>query len=262
METIQWKVEGMTCGNCALAINKYLQKSGAKDVSVNPVDGDVSFKINGEATEEKLAQGVNSLGYKVAEVAGIKSQNKPSFLSTNLQRFWFCLPFTVVLMSHMIPGFHFHWLMNHWVQMGLSLPPFIVGMHHFGRSAIKSIRNGLPNMNVLITIGAASAFFYSLAGTLMGLGDDYLFYETAATIITLVFFGEYLEHASVQSTQRSLKALVKSQKVMANMIAFDENHQEVILPLENTALKVGDLILIRPVSRCRLTVKFYGAMHR
>lgn len=245
METIQWKVEGMTCGNCALAINKYLQKSGAKDVSVNPVDGDVSFKINGEATEEKLAQGVNSLGYKVAEVAGIKSQNKPRFLSTNLQRFWFCLPFTVVLMSHMIPALHIHWLMNHWVQMGLSLPPFIVGMHHFGRSAIKSVRNGLPNMNVLITIGAASAFFYSLAGTLMGLGDDYLFYETAATIITLVFFGEYLEHASVQSTQRSLKALVKSQKVMANMIAFDENHQEVILPLENTALKVGDLILIR-----------------
>jgi Cu+-exporting ATPase len=38
---------------------------------------------------------------------------------------------------------------------------------------------------------------------------------------------------------------MKSQKVMANMIAFDENHQEVILPIENTQLKVGDLILIR-----------------
>ncbi|MEJ7912482.1 MAG: cation-translocating P-type ATPase, partial [Chitinophagaceae bacterium] len=29
------------------------------------------------------------------------------------------------------------------------------------------------------------------------------------------------------------------------MIAFDEHHQEVIMPLENTALKVGDLILVR-----------------
>ena len=29
------------------------------------------------------------------------------------------------------------------------------------------------------------------------------------------------------------------------MIAFDEHHHEVILPIENTQLKVGDLILIR-----------------
>jgi Cu+-exporting ATPase len=77
------------------------------------------------------------------------------------------------------------------------------------------------------------------------MGPEYLFYETAATIITLVFFGNYLEDASIESTQRELKKLAKSQKVMANMIAFDGDHQEVILPIENTQLKVGDLVLIR-----------------
>ena len=107
------------------------------------------------------------------------------------------------------------------------------------------MRNGLPNMNVLIALGATAAFVYSLAGSLLELGSEYLFYETAATIITLVFLGNYLEDASMQSTQRALKDLVKSQKVMANMIAFDDQHQEVILPLENTQLKVGDLVLIR-----------------
>ena len=100
-------------------------------------------------------------------------------------------------------------------------------------------------MNVLVALGATAAFLYSLLGTFIGQGDQFLFYETAATIITLVFFGNYLEDASMQSTQRALKALVKSQKVMANMIAFDENHKEVILPIENTQLKIGDLILIR-----------------
>jgi len=54
-----------------------------------------------------------------------------------------------------------------------------------------------------------------------------------------------MEDASVETTQRALRSLAKSQKVMANMIAFDEHQQEVILPLENTQLKVGDLILIR-----------------
>ena len=79
----------------------------------------------------------------------------------------------------------------------------------------------------------------------MSLGPAYLFYETTATIITLVFFGNYLEDASIQSTQKALKALVKSQKVMANMIAFDEHHKEIIFPIENTQLKVGDLVLVR-----------------
>jgi Cu+-exporting ATPase len=100
-------------------------------------------------------------------------------------------------------------------------------------------------MNVLIALGATAAFVYSLTGTLMGWGPEFLFYETAATIITLVFFGNYLEDASIESTQRELKKLAKSQKLMANMIAFDGDHQEVILPIENTQLKVGDLVLIK-----------------
>lgn len=244
MEKIQWKIDGMTCANCALTINKYLQQQGAKNVAVSPIDGNVSFELNGAKTQQQLAKGVESLGYKV-EANGIPSSAKKALLSTHLQRFWFCLPFTLLLMLHMIPGVHLPFLMHPWLQLALTLPVFVAGMSYFGKSAIKSLRNGLPNMNVLITIGAASAFTYSVAGTLFNLGEAYLFYETAATIITLVFLGNYLEDASVQSTQRSLKALVKSQKIMANMIAFDGDHKEVIFPIENTQLKTGDLVLIK-----------------
>jgi Cu+-exporting ATPase len=53
-----------------------------------------------------------------------------------------------------------------------------------------------------------------------------------------------MEDASIQSTQRALKDLVKAQKVMANMIVFDENHKEIIFNVESTTLKVGDIILI------------------
>src|SRR5688500_8139654 len=150
MEKVQWKVEGMTCANCALTINKFLQKNGAEDIAVNPIDGDVSFKISEENAAQKLSKGVNALAYKVAEASGIETGANKPFLSNNLQRFWFCLPFTAILMLHMIPGLHIHWLMNPYVQLALTLPVFIVGMNHFGRSAIKSLRNGIPNMNVLI----------------------------------------------------------------------------------------------------------------
>jgi Cu+-exporting ATPase len=244
MEKVQWKIDGMHCANCALTINKYLQNKGAANVSVNAIDGNVSFEVVEKTKPAELVKGVEAMGYKVEANGHAKTVEKKPFLKNHLQRFLFCLPFTFILLLHMVPGLHLHFLMNPWVQLALTLPVFYVGMSFFGRSALKSLRNGIPNMNVLITTGALAAFVYSLIGAIMGLGENYLFFETAATIITLVFLGEYLEHASVQSTQRSLAALVKSQKVMANMIAFDHEHQEHIFPIENTQLKVGDLVQI------------------
>lgn len=242
MEKVQWKIDGMHCANCALTINKYLQKQGAKNITVNPIGGDVAFEIIETTATPRIAQGIESLGYKV-EGDLVKTKEKKPLFSSHIQRFWFCFPFTLVLMLHMVPGLHIDFLMNPWVQLALCLPVFIVGMNYFARSAIKSLRNGLPNMNVLITVGASSAFIYSLI--LMAQGEHYLYFESAATIITLVFFGEFLEQSSVRSTQRALKALVKSQKVMANMIAFDHEYKEQVFPIENTQLKVGDLVLIR-----------------
>lgn len=243
MEKVEWKVEGMTCSNCALTISKYLKKEGLKDVSVDVIDGDVSFEAGENGKQEKIKKGIEGLGYKVVTEKKIEGKRK-SFLETPLQKFWFCLPFTLVLMLHMLP-WHIHFLMNPWIQFALCLPVFMVGMQYFGTSAIKSLRNGVPNMNVLIAMGAAAAFGYSLIATLMNLGADQLYYESAATIITLVFLGYWMEDASIASTQKALKSLSGEQKVMANMIAFDDEHKEQIFTVPNSQLRVGDLVLIK-----------------
>ena len=260
MENVQWKVEGMDCASCALTIHKYLEKKGMKNVKVNAVSGDVSFQMNGNIATERLAKGLDDLGYHVAgqqQAAG----NKQPFLSTHLQRFFFCLPFALLFVPHML-GIHIHWMENPWIQLALSLPVYIVGMSFFGRSAWKSLRNGLPNMNVLVALGATASFVYSLYGTLTGQAENYLFYETTVTIITLVFLGNYLEDASVHSTQKELNKLVKSQKVMANMIAFDEQKQEHVFPVENTQLRVGDLILIKSGEQVPIDCKIlWGDAH-
>ncbi len=246
METTAWKVEGMTCSNCALSVSNYLKKEGLTEIKVNPITGDVSFIANETNKEEVLKVGIKKLGYKVVDETLSISSEKKSFLHNNKQRFLFTLPFTVVLMLHMLPPpLHIHTLMNPWVQLALCLPVFIVGMYFFGRSAIKSLMHGTANMNVLIAVGALASFIYSLVGAALQLGEQYLFFETTASIITLVFLGNYLEEASIQSTQKAVKSLTNSQKVMANMIAFDDEHKEQIFPLENIYLKTGDLVLIK-----------------
>ena len=236
-----------------------------KNVKVNFATGDVIFDVNENFSKEKINTGINGLGYTIVneETGVLKTKNpKLPFLSTHLQRFWFCLPFTLLLNLHMIPGVHIHWLMDPWLQLAFTIPIYLVGMSFFGKSAWKSIRNGMPNMNVLIAIGASAAFFYSLYGTLTGQAEQYMFYETATTIITLVFLGNYLEHASIASTQRELNKLVKSQKLMANMIAFDDEHKEQIFSVENTQLRVGDLILIKSGEQVPIDCKIlWGDVH-
>ena len=243
MEKVDWKVEGMSCTNCALTIDKYLNDKGLDDVRVNFLGGDVSFILPEGINKLDIQKGIDGLGYQVKNGAIIKGRKK--LFQTHLHRFVFCLIFTLPLMIHMIPGIHIHFLMDPYIQIALTLPVFIVGMDFFGRSAIHSILKGIPNMNVLIAIGAIASFVYSLYGTFSGQAAAYMFYETTATIITLVFLGNWLEDKSVETTQTALRKLVSSQKSMANMIAYDDQHQEHIFPVESSSLKVGDLILIK-----------------
>lgn len=263
----------MDCTTCALNIHKYLDKKGATNIKVNFATGDVSFDNQAGLAEEYLSTGVSGLGYTVKSAAAPTHDHghdhtagKTPFLSTHLQRFWFCLPFTAILMLHMIPALHHHpwfsWIGNHWIQLGLTIPVYLVGMSFFGRSAWKSIRNAMPNMNVLIALGSTAAFVYSLYGSLTGQPEQFMFYETAATIITLVFLGNYMEDTSIASTQRELNKLARSQKVMANMIAFDDEHKEHIFPVENKDLRVGDLILIRNGEQVPIDCKIlWGDVH-
>ncbi|MFY8165720.1 MAG: cadmium-translocating P-type ATPase, partial [Sediminibacterium sp.] len=208
MENVQWKVDGMSCTNCALSIHKYLQKEGISEPKVSFMEGEIQFELPENVSKENLLKGINGLGYKVRGQDGAAPKKK--WLDNNQERAFFCLIFTLPLMAHMLPGIHIHWLMNPYVQLALTTPVFIVGMGYFGKSAWNSLTNGIPNMNVLVAIGAIASFGYSLYGTLAGLGQAFAYYETTATILTLVFFGNYLEDASVASTQRALKDLVKA----------------------------------------------------
>jgi len=247
MEKVNMKVSGMSCTNCALTINKYLKSEGLQNVQVNFIGGDISFEMNGNITKQKIEQGIEKLGYQVKH-ENVELNHTNNFtlpFKSHLQRFWFCTVFTTPLLMHMIPGLHIHVLMNPYLQLVLTIPVYIVGMDFFGRSAIKSLFNGIPNMNVLITIGSTAAFGYSLYGLIINNAAEYLFFETACTTLTLVFLGNYMEDIAIKKTQDAIKKLAVSQKVMANMIAFDDQHQEQVFQVENTALHVGDLVLIR-----------------
>ena len=95
METVNWKVEGMSCSNCALTIGNYLKKEGLQNVKVNLMSGDVNFDMNGNIQKPDLVKGIESLGYHVETYIEKKTSTPNRFLQNHLQRFLFCLIFTL-----------------------------------------------------------------------------------------------------------------------------------------------------------------------
>ncbi len=241
--TVERKVEGMTCGNCALTITTYLTRQGAKDAVANSATGNLSFTVSEKLDVETLLNGIENLGYSIVkeeedgkEAAHSHSKEKTLFLISLL--FWF------PLMAHMF----FTWglLHNPWFQLIVCTPVYLIGVVYFGKSAFRSLRNGIPNMDVLVFLGSSAAFFYSITGWYLHPEHlhDYLFFETAASIITLVLLGNFLEEYTVSSTAGAIKELMKLQKTKATLILTDSIGKESLHEVENKYIRLNDLVLV------------------
>lgn len=237
-------VEGMTCSNCALGIKKQLEKKGLNDVNVNFSTGEILFKNEINLPIEDIKKSIDSLGYKVIE-DNLEDHHGHNYsnISTIEKKFYFSLIFTIPLFLHMFFPHHY-WINNPWVQLSLCLPVFVVGFLHFGKSALGSLKTMVPNMDVLIIIGVTSAFVYSLIGVFQYYGTpeahNYLFFETASTIITLVLLGNVMEHRSVNQTTTAIKELTQLQKTEATRVLADGSLEKI----DSVLLVKDDVILV------------------
>lgn len=238
------KVEGMDCANCALGITRKLSKSGDHDVHVDFTTGEASFFLAPHRELSQAIKDIEKLGYKVVGVPGHTSSSSQF---TIVQKFWFCLVFTVPLMlSHVFSGL-LPFLENPWTQLFVCLPVFSVGFWHFGKSALGSVRSGVPNMDVLIVIGAISSFGYSVAGIALFINShqahNYMFFETTATIITLVLLGNLLEQKSVKKTSSAIDDLASLMPDKARRIITigKTEREEIITP---DLLYVNDIVQV------------------
>ncbi|MDG1917571.1 MAG: cation-translocating P-type ATPase [Flavobacteriales bacterium] len=203
-------ISGMTCANCAKGIEKHLSKQGIKEVNVDFSNSEAHY-LSENTNVDYVIKEIESIGFKAKkDVIEEKSIVEKLFA--------FCLILTIPLFSHMFINEN-HILQNPILQFFLALPVYIVGCYYFGRSAWNSLKIGVPNMDVLIMMGTTAAFFYSISGTLIFWGTieahQYLFFETTATIITLVLLGNVLEHRSVKQTTSAIKDLSSIQNLEA-----------------------------------------------
>ena len=98
-------------------------------------------------------------------------------------------------------------------------------------------------MNMLIFMGSSAAFIYSIYGWIISESTkdahQYLFFETSATIITLVLLGNVLEKRSVKKTTTAISELSEIQKVIAKK---ESNNQ--IIEIDFDEIKRDDILIV------------------
>ena len=235
LKKIKIQIDGMTCTNCAAGIKKHLINKGLEDVNVNFSTGEVSCNINALQNQNNIESIIQNLGYSITK------PNKKN-ISRVERYFYSTLIFTIPLFSHMFsPEDSF--IQNPIFQFFLCLPVYLIGVSYFGKSAWSSLKAGIPNMDVLIFIGSSAAFFYSIFGWTIHGGsaemDNYLFFETTATIITLVLLGNVLEYKSIQKTTTAIGDLSSIQEVIAKIEV-----NGIIKEVNFDDIKVGDILIV------------------
>lgn len=242
-EIVRWNVQGMTCTNCAKGVENVLLKKNAADIHVNFSTDEVAFSLENDKDLAGVRKAIEGLGYVV------HSDSEEIILPwwDLKKKFAVSLVFTIPLLLHMFLPFAL--LHNPYFQLALSTPVFLIGLHHFGSSSWGSLKSGVANMDVLILLGSSAAYVYSIYGTAIGQPENFLFYETAATIITLVLFGNIIEHRSVQQTTSAIKELGKLEVDKANLIERDQKGNEVIREITAKEIESGQTFLINTGER-------------
>ena len=116
---------------------------------------------------------------------------------------------------------------------------YLYGGSVFVKGGLQELRDRLPGMMTLISLAITVAFVFSLAVTL-GYPGEALWWELAS-LVTIMLLGHWIEMRSISQASGALRELARLLPSTAQRIVG-----ETIEDVEISALREGDLVLVRP----------------
>lgn len=253
-EQITLNIEGMTCTACSTRVETNLNKLEGVEAAVNLSlnSANISYDKD-QVSAELLKETINKLGYQVVEKTADDSD--PYLMhAEELKRMKRRVILAIILALPLLWSMFAHLglkiitpdiLLNPWFQWALATPiQFYIG-YGFYKGSYFSLKNRYANMDVLVALGTSAAYFYSVYNVLVG--NDHLYFETSAVLITLVLLGKYLEALSKRETYTALAKLFSLKPEVA-YIERDGSFVEVAV----STVRVGDILTVRPGERVPL----------
>ena len=259
MEKKTYLIEGMTCSACANRIERVVKKlEGVDNAVVNFATEKLTVDLNNEEIkEEEIKAVVEKAGYKLLNEVEAKADKEGNSESSKLlKRFIISMVFTVPLliisMGHMV-GMPLPKIIDPMmnplnfalIQLVLTLVVMFTGIK-FYKVGIKNLFELSPNMDSLIAVGTFSAFAYGIFAIYkIILGETHyamhLYFESAATILTLITLGKFLEAVSKGKTSEAIKALMELAPKIATV---ERNGKELQVKVDG--VKIDDIVIVKP----------------
>jgi len=244
-DAISIKVGGMTCVNCANAVEKALLRvDGVSGARVNLPAESVRVTYNsGIATIGQMKAAIESAGYKYLGSDADPSETGESRgreLRAKLSRAIVGMAVGSILMVLMyLP--HDPVKLSYFM-LAVSTPVFIYVSHPIFGAGYRSLRNRSLNMDVMYSMGIGVAYVSSVMGTFnIVLDPHFMFYESAVFLAAFLMLGRYLEARAKGRTTDAIKKLIGLQAKTALVL---RDGREIATPIEDVL--VGDTILVKP----------------
>ncbi len=267
----QYNVTGMSCAACQARVEKAVNAiDGVESCAVSLLTN--SMGVEGSVSAEEIIKAVEAAGYgaslkKTGKASAASDNYEDSLKDTETPKLKKRLVASVIMLIPLMYVSMGHMLWN-W-----PLPPFLDGNHvamglyqlliagfimvinqKFFISGFKGLIHRSPNMDTLVALGATASYVYSIYAlfamtwaVLDGNTDQIMYYmdqfyfESAATILTLITVGKTLEARSKGKTTDALKSLMKLAPKTA--VILDGDVEKTVSIDE---VNVGDRFVVRP----------------
>lgn len=267
MKEYNLPVKGMTCASCVSRVEKAVNKvEGIENLSVNLATEKVSFKTDKENFDpNEVAEAVEKYGYEI-ELNGSSEEEEDNEIKQTEEKngeyynslkkdliISVVLTIPVFIISMLID---FEWFRNFWpftvevtnkILFLITTPIMFIPAKRFFSHAVKNLRHFSFEMNSLIAIGTGSAYLFSTMAALFPELlikyniEPYVYFETAAVIITLMILGKLLEHRAKKKTTEALKSLVNLRPKEAVVIRDGKS-----IKIKVSDLQIGDTVVVKP----------------
>ncbi len=259
MNTKTIDVAGMHCAACVGRVESELRRvTGVTSVNVNLVTNRALVEYDSDVSDQALTSAVISAGYRVEAIYGEQTVNDATSLADRIDApvhefrvaLFLAVPFaSVVMLIGMWAMFADHQRWVNPVLFAFTLPVLWAGRSFFV-GAMRAARHGSATMDSLVSIGTAAAFIASSIATFAPsllpsiAHHSGAYFDSSATIITLVLLGKWLEARAKGKTADALRSLLE---LHPTVVRVRRDGIDIDVPAKD--IVTGETVVVRPGER-------------
>lgn len=140
----------------------------------------------------------------------------------------------------------------HFAEFVLASPPVFYTASVFYRSALSALKLRQISMDVNVSLGILSVYFYSVYAMLSG--AEQVYFDSACMLVTFIFTGKFLQ---TKATQKAAQELENISSLFVEQVMSVKNNSRIpsiseFKPCDVSEIKSGDFVLLRSGERAMI----------